>query len=182
MRRPAFGIMTALGTALAAACVRGAPADGASATGDEPAAAAPAAVAEGRVPLTRLRAEPYSYTYSSGFVDSTQRIVRDTAAWAVLWAQIHARHGEQPPRPGFDPAREQLVLVALGRRATGGFTILLDSAVASRDSLLIHVTTAAPGPRCGTTAALTEPVDVARMPRVTLPARFVTRATVTSCP
>jgi hypothetical protein len=141
----------------------------------------PPALVAGRVALTRLRAEPYSFAYSSGFDEAAQLVIRDTAAWAQAWARIYARHGEAPPRPAFDPATERLVLVAIGTRATGGFSILLDSALVARDTLVVHATSSRPGQRCGTTAALTQPVDVARVPRLEAPVRFAVRETVTEC-
>ena len=165
--------------ALTAACTRTVPPAGADAPRDSSSAAG---VAAGPVQLTRLRSEPFAYTFNSGIRERAQHIVRDSAGWVALWTQLYARHGSPPPPPPFDPTREQFVLVALGQRATGGYNILLDSAAVVRDSVLVYVTTSAPGPRCGTTGALTHPVDVARMPRLALPARFVERATVTDCP
>ena len=151
-------------------------------TRDSAATNPPPALVAGRVALTRLRAEPYSLAYSSGFDEAAQLVLRDTTAWAQAWARIYARHGEAPPRPAFDAAAEQLVLVAIGTRATGGFGILLDSALVARDTLFVHATSSRPGQRCGTTAALTQPVDVARVPRLEAPVRFAVRETVTECP
>src|SRR5215207_8641283 len=135
--------------------------------------ATPSPAVEGRVALTRLRAEPYSLAYSSGYDEAAQVVIRDTTAWAAAWARLYARHGSAPPRPAFDPATEQLVLVAIGTRRSGGYSILLDSAVVVRDTLVVHATSSSPGPRCGATAALTQPVDIARVPRLAVPARFV---------
>jgi hypothetical protein len=80
-----------------------------------------------------------------------------------------------------DFGREMLVLVALGSRPTTGYGILVDSAFADGEGLLVQVRTVAPGPRCGTGQALTQPVDVARVPRSEGAVRFRDRPEVIDC-
>jgi hypothetical protein len=177
IRRCASGALASI--ALTAACTRPAPPAQADAPRDSSSAAR---VAAGPVQLTRLRSERFAYTFNSGIRERTQRVLSDSASWVAIWTQLNERRGSPPPPPSFDPTREQFVRVALGERGPGGYNILLDSATVVRDSVLIYVTTSAPGPRCGTTGALTQPVDVARMPRLALPTRFVERAAITDCP
>jgi hypothetical protein len=135
------------------------------------------------VPLTRLRAEPYSYDYASGLRDSARLVVRDSAAWRALWGRLHASRGGIPALPPVDFAREMLVVAALGARGTGGYTILVDSAFAAADGgAVIAVRTLSPGPRCGVTGAVTHPVDIARLARRDGPVAFRERALVVDCP
>ena len=162
MRCPYFTVL--VGAALAAAC-------SASVVPGEPGRA---------VPLVRLRAEPYSLTYSSGLTQPERIVIRDEAAWREVWAAIWRRHSPQP-LPEVDFSQEMLVVVALGERPTGGFGILADSAFADDKELVIRVRTITPGPRCGTTQALTQPVDVARVPRTALAVRFRDQPEVHEC-
>jgi hypothetical protein len=83
--------------------------------------------------------------------------------------------------PAIDFGREMIIVAALGTRPSGGFGIYLDSAATMNDTLVVYVRTVRPGATCGTTAALTAPVDLARAPLLALPARFVERATVHEC-
>lgn len=137
---------------------------------------------DGPVAVRRLRAEPYAFTHSSGFRDSARVIARDDATWARAWEKVYERHGEVPPRPAVSFAESMVVVVALGERNTGGYGILVDGAERVRDTLAITVRRVSPGPRCGTTAALSQPVDIAVLPRLTLPVRWVEKAEVTQCP
>ena len=69
----------------------------------------------------------------------------------------------------------------MGTRATGGYVIAIDSIDTRGDTLRVLVREQSPGPRCGTTAALSAPVAVARIRRNDLPVRFTTRNVVKDC-
>src|SRR5688572_2509444 len=163
MRRSYFLLL--VGAALGAAC-------SASMAPGEPGRA---------VPLVRLRPEPYSFTNYSGLDQPERMVVRDEAAWREVWAAIWQGHSPEPPLPEVDFVQEMLVVVALGERPTGGFGIFADSAFTEGEELVIRVRTIAPGPRCYTTQALTQPVDVARVPRTDLAVRFRDQPEVHEC-
>ncbi|HEX8849731.1 MAG TPA: protease complex subunit PrcB family protein [Gemmatimonadaceae bacterium] len=129
------------------------------------------------VPLTRLRAEPYSLSYYSALKTPQRIIVRDEAAWRALWPQLQAG----PAVPAIDFSREMVLVVALGERTSGGYSIFVDAASATFDGITVEVRSVAPGKHCGTTAALTQPVDAARIQRVEGSVRFVDVATVQDC-
>ena len=89
----------------------------------------------------------------------------------------------EPDRPEIDFAHEMLVVAALGTRATGGYSVFIDGA--RRDSsgdIVIAVRTVSPARRCGVTEALTQPADIARMPRSDADVRFEERQEIQDCP
>ena len=134
------------------------------------------------VPFVRLRSEPYSYTYYSGFTESARLVVRDAAHWSTVWAQIHATVSPLPARPEVDFSREMIIVAAMGGRNSGGFGILIDDATAiGLDGVAVTVRSIAPGSRCLVTGALTAPVDVARLPRRTGVVQFTERTQVRDC-
>jgi hypothetical protein len=134
------------------------------------------------VDVTRLRPEPYSLTYFSGLDEPQRTVVRDEVAWRAAWAAIWRRHSPEPPLPPVDFEREMLVIAALGSRPSTGYGILVDSAFAEGEGLLVQIRTVAPGVRCGTGGALTQPVDVARVPRTDGAVRFRDQPQVHECP
>jgi len=135
-----------------------------------------------RIPVTRFRAEPYSFTSNSGIFASERILIRDVESWRATWAEIFQGHSSAPELPQVNFAQEMVVVAALGSRPTGGFGILIDGAnEAGSDGTLIRVRTIAPGPRCGTTQAFTAPVDLARLARREGEVRFVDRAEVHTC-
>jgi hypothetical protein len=134
------------------------------------------------LPVTRLRAEPYPLTYNSGIGDSARVVVTSAGQWAQTWSAIWRNHSPQPALPQIDFAAEMVVVAAMGTRNSGGYAIYVDSAYQHSDRIEVVIRTVSPGTRCGTTAALTEPVDVARIPASSLPVRFREHGTVHECP
>ena len=133
------------------------------------------------LPLVRLRAEPYSFTYSSGLDDRLHVMVRDVSTWSKLWQAIWLRHSPLPPRPEVDFSRDMLVVAALGTRPTGGYEIYVDSAYQRTDHLEVVIRTVAPGEGCGRFQAVTQPVDIARLRRSSQPVRYRERSTIHEC-
>ena len=134
-----------------------------------------------RLQVTRLRSEPYSYTYISGLTQSERLVVRDNATWQAIWSKLWIGASPKPAPPTIDFFKEMLIVTALGARNTGGYTILVDSATRASDGITIWIRTISPGPKCGTTQALTQPVDLARLPRIDAAVRFTDTAVVADC-
>jgi hypothetical protein len=92
-------------------------------------------------------------------------VVRDANAWRDTWTAIWRDVSPPPPLPVVDFSRDMVVVAALGQRPTGGFSIVIADARVENGGLRVTVRTVSPGPGCGTTLAITQPVDAARLPR-----------------
>jgi hypothetical protein len=134
------------------------------------------ALGEEPVALRQLMQESYT-----GLPDSLRTALRDATARADLWRHAYATRSAAPVLPAVDFDREMVVVAALGRRTSGGFAIYLDSARVHSGALEIFVRSVSPGPTCFTTAALTEPVAAAAVPRSLLPVRFVEQHATQGC-
>src|SRR3954467_15172842 len=66
------------------------------------------------VPIVRLRADPYAFTFNSGLDKPAQLVVRDATTWQAIWTQINLHYSPLPPLPAVDFSREMIVVVALG--------------------------------------------------------------------
>lgn len=133
------------------------------------------------VAVTRLRGEPYSFAYYSGVTQPERLVIRDEAAWQAAWATIWPAFAPIPAAPGVDFSKEMIVLVALGGRSTGGYSILVDSAMTTSTGLTVWIGTSSPGATCITTQAFTQPIDIARIQRIDAPVHFVDVPSVTHC-
>jgi hypothetical protein len=134
------------------------------------------------VPMIRLRAEPYAFTFNSGLDKPARIVVRDAATWQALWSQIYLRYSPLPSLPAVDFSAEMIVIAALGSHSTGGYDILLAGASESAGSgTVFTVSSVFPGPRCITTQAFTQPVDIARVPLRSGDVSFVEQKHVTNC-
>ena len=158
---------------LAAAC---APTGGAP-NSDSPTMGQPSQQApEGPLPIRELLQE-----HSTGYADSARLVIRDAAAWANFWRRVHSNSGEAPALPAVDFAGEMVLAAAMGTRATGGYTIHIDSARIAGEAIEVFVRSVSPGPTCGTTAAITEPVAAVATTRSDLPPRFIERRETRDC-
>lgn len=134
-----------------------------------------------RLPLDRFGNGAAPFTFYSAMNDSARVVVRDGASWRAMWTAIHRNMSPAPALPAVDFAAEMVVVAALGRRPTGGWEIVVDSALASAEHVEVYVRRLAPGRGCLTTAAISTPVDVVRIPRRTLPVRFSERLVREDC-
>ena len=134
------------------------------------------------IPITRLRAEPYSFSFVSGFDKPARLVVRDPASWQAAWLQTYRGSSPVPPPPAVDFSREMIVVVALGSHSSGGYGILIDGASeADAGAINVSVRSISPGPKCAVTAAFTEPVDIARVPRRNGRVHFVEQNEMSTC-
>jgi hypothetical protein len=133
------------------------------------------------VPVIRLRPGGESFTVFSGMNDSARIVVRDSAAWRRAWETIHRPFIPAPPVPRIDFERDMIVVAALGRRPTEGYGVVIEEATQDTSGMEIVVRKTSPGAGCLTPAAVTQPVDVARLPASDQPVRFRERNVVVPC-
>ncbi len=124
----------------------------------------------------------WPYRMTSGITSAERIVVRDSASWAALWPRIVGTHSPRPNPPAVNFATEMLIVASMGRRSSGGYVVAIDSVQPRNDTLHVAVREQSPGPRCGTTAALSAPVALARVRRSELPVHFTTRNVVRDCP
>lgn len=121
------------------------------------------------------------YRHSSGYPDSARLVIKTADEWTRVWNRIVSNHGPKPAVPEVDFAKEMVLVAAMGTRATGGFSIEIEAVDRDSSSITASVRKRAPGKTCGTTAALTAPVAIVRIPRSDKPVRFVEETIATDC-
>jgi hypothetical protein len=162
MRRVALALL------LACAC-RGTIASGQPALSRDPSAVA------------RLSATDASFSVFSGFTDSARFVVRDSDAWRETWQTIHRPFIPPPPVPLVDFSREMVVVAALGTRPTEGYAIVFENVREDTSGIEVAVRVSEPARGCPVAAAMTQPVDLARIPASARPVRFRQRNVVVPC-
>lgn len=145
----------------------------------------PTAPSTGAAPLEllRFRAGSAPFSVQSDFTEPTHLVIRDQAAWDDAWARLGDAISPfpSPARPQVDFASHMIVLVALGVRPSGGYSVVIESAVTKDGDIVVTAREVSPGPGCFVTSNLTEPVDLARLPAVSGPVRFEIRQTPLDC-
>ena len=133
------------------------------------------------IPLTRLASQPSAYVEYSGVSDSLRAVVRDSVEWRRLWVQINGPFIPQPALPRVDFQREMVVVAAMGRQPGGGYDIVIERAVEDTAGIEVLVRRTTPGDRCSSSAAVTKPLDLAKIPVSNKPVRFRDREQAAAC-
>jgi len=105
-------------------------------------------------------------TFHSGISEKRREIVRDQAGWTRLWAEIHAGQTPAEPAPAVDFSQHMLIVAALGTRPTGGFAVKVRGVATRGGRLEVAVLESCPPPGAMVTTALTQPVEVVRVPKL----------------
>jgi hypothetical protein len=134
------------------------------------------------VPIVRLRAEPYSFSFFTGLHESTRLIVRDRDTWRSTWNKLYDGQSPVPALPDIDFSKEMVVVAALGERGSGGYSIVFENA--SEDEaggVNVVVRSTSPGRGCAAPTVLTQPADLAKIPNRYASIRFIEREEVRNC-
>ena len=123
----------------------------------------------------------FPYRMTSGITRRDRIIVNDEAIWKSLWTELLGSHSPKPSAPTVDFNRETIVVASMGQRSSGGYSVTIDSAGVAGDTVILAVTERSPGRTCGTTAALSSPIALARVMRPRASIRFVEKTAVTDC-
>ena len=102
----------------------------------------------------------------SGIAEKRRELVRDQESWARLWSEIHRGQDSAGQPPPVDFSRQMLILAALGTRPTGGFAVKVRGVSTRGEQLEVVVLESCPAQGAMVTAALTQPVEVVRVARL----------------
>lgn len=122
-----------------------------------------------------------AHAYYSGIGSSAATVIGNDADWRAIWSKYTANQGNPPAPPAIDFSRYEVVVAALGERTSGGYDMTISRIASTNDYLYVELTARHPGPTCGVTAALTQPVDMVRIPREHRPVMFIEKAVQTNC-
>jgi hypothetical protein len=106
-------------------------------------------------------------------------VARDADQWVRLWQRMTA--SQYSPLPHVDWSTEMVVVVALGMRPSGGYSVEIEKVTASPDTLDVHAREDQPGPYCGVTDALTDPFHAVAMVAHDGQPRLIHRVTIVEC-
>lgn len=132
------------------------------------------------IPIARFRSDPHSFARLSGMTAPARLVIHDSDSWKAVWDQINA--SRPAPLPFIDFSQNMVIVAALGTQRSGGHDIVITGASeADAGGAAIAINSTSPGPGCGSTLALTQPVDIARMPRRDGEVTFVEHSEVVGC-
>lgn len=101
----------------------------------------------------------------SGIQEPCQTVVTNKADWEALWNRHEANVEPKRPVPEVDFAAEAVLVVALGRKNTGGYSVEIVDFRKTAEGAEAIVKTKSPKPGALNIQALTAPVHMAAAPK-----------------
>jgi PrcB C-terminal len=141
----------------------------------------PLAACSASLPLRRLTPGLASYTFNSGMTTAQELLINDTETFELTWRQIHARRRPQPELPAIDFETNSVIIVAAGQQSSGGVEIRIDLVYQDGSNVIIDATTIKPGDTCVVSTGLTQPVDIAVVPKIEGPHEFRVSSHIRDC-
>jgi hypothetical protein len=133
------------------------------------------------IPIRRLGPETGSYTLNSGIDSPQQLLINDAETFAVTWRKIHAKRRPQPDLPDIDFEQSTVIVVAAGQQSSGGVEIRIDRVYDEDGLVIIDVTVSRSASDCIVSTGLTQPIDIAIVPKIDRPHEFRLLEVVRTC-
>ncbi len=125
-------------------------------------------------------AEPASLTMTnlargkfSGLEKPLQKVIRDAGEWKKVWMEHSRIESPSPELPKVDFHRQMVIVAAMGRQRTGGYSIEIKRAESETGRLRVFLKTISPPKGAMSIQALTSPFHFVSIPKVDFPVEFV---------
>lgn len=109
---------------------------------------------------------------TSGFQAGMEKFVTSEKDWVAVWTQRQANLKTKLPHPRVDFDRYAVIIVAMGRKNTDGYSIEITRVVRTKDDITIFLKKTVPREGANPAASATSPFVLARMEKPDLPVVF----------
>lgn len=97
---------------------------------------------------------------NSGFESATKKVITDQDEFTHVWEEAYRNFLNRPKPPKVDFNEYQIVLVAMGMKTSGGYSIKIESINNTSGNYLVNVLETSPGKSCVTTEVVTFPFQL----------------------
>ena len=101
----------------------------------------------------------------SGLTSPQRLLVESESAWGDVWSRLTATTTNPDPAPEVDFSTHSVLVLGMGSRPTGGYSIAIEAPYVTDDALYVPVEQRHPAPACFTTQAVTRPAVAVSLPR-----------------
>jgi hypothetical protein len=112
----------------------------------------------------------------SAIQEPGQEVIKDKDTWERVWSRHAAGGKPAAPLPKVDFSKEIVVVVTMGRKNTGGYSVQVTRVEPVANKLRISVQKASPPPGGMAIQALTSPFHMIAVPKSDLAPEFVETA------
>jgi hypothetical protein len=115
---------------------------------------------------------------NSGITEERLEAIRDQTTWDEFW-KLHA--GEESSIPSIDFEKEWVIVVHLGTRSSGGYSVVITNVEHTDSQLMVHYSEIIPGPGCLVPAVITHPHHIIKVPRIEMGPSFLKTEQIIQC-
>jgi hypothetical protein len=109
----------------------------------------------------------------SGFDAGMEKFISSTPDWVAIWMERQRNVKTKVPHPNIDFDRHAIVVVAMGRKNTDGYSVEITRMAKTKDDIRIFLRKTVPGPNAKPAAKVTSPFVMARIEKPDRPVVFI---------
>jgi len=109
---------------------------------------------------------------AADYPDQQGIVIGSLAEWEELWSQLRGYTIPQPAVPELEFTQYTVLAVFAGEKRSGGYTVQVERVIQTDQAVIVRVTETAPGTDQMTTAQITYPYQVVKIPHTSLLVRF----------
>lgn len=109
----------------------------------------------------------------SGFSTGMEKFISSEKDWVAIWMERQGNLAAKRLHPEIDFDRDVVIVAALGRKNTGGYSVDITRVIRTKDDIRIYLKKTAPPADAKLPAVVTSPFIFARMKKPDRPVVFL---------
>jgi len=109
----------------------------------------------------------------SGFDAGMEKFISSTPDWVAIWMERQRNVKTKVPHPNIDFDRHVIVVVAMGRKNTDGYSVEITRMEKTKDDIRIYLRKTVPADAAKAKAKVTSPFVMARIEKPDRPVIFL---------
>ena len=118
---------------------------------------------------------------NSSYTKYTTKEIVNIKELSAVWINLFTKYDRKPPVPTIDFDNKMLVVIALGERNTGGYSIQVNSILETKNEIKINVSENKPGPTCLTSSVMVYPFQLIEIPKTAKKITFTKAVDIHEC-
>jgi len=97
------------------------------------------------------------------FSEKINKIITNQNEYNAAWTAAFSRFSDQPKPAQIDFKNKLILLVTMGEKNSGGYSIKIDSIVENEKTIVVTILETSPGKSCTTTSVMTYPYQMVEL-------------------
>jgi len=128
-----------------------------------------------------LNFEVIAESSNSGFLEQSNRVIENIDELDKTWETAFINYTRKKPIPILDFEKQSVLLVTMGEKSNGGFSIKVDSVKENENLISVNIIELHPGKSCATESVIVYPFQIISLEKTTKKVVFKTVKKVYNC-